>query len=443
MIERYRRDVAFAVLVVALGVILIAPSQAQPTTSDSDRLASYIRSLMRDAVNVPPPRIQWNELVMLVLGGHTREAAYFERYVFGINMRNLAVDSLVVAEQFRRARDLASAQAYANRGARYLIGSRQAFTAAEQVFAGATYATMFELETFYRFTSTFARNLGVTVCQQVCLTYLDALFFPIDYAVNEAMYGRDEAARRAISELVAEALIRFGLGQFIDRENAELMDKSGFYRLVRRVGSTEDFGNTLMNMISQTLPAQERRALRELIQAGLRRILDVLLSPSTPVVVPPLGGVEVSITWRASSVRRDCAGPRDSSGRFWYDPAFDANGWSAITLPDIQYQTEASDRFYRGVFTLFSLPQTGAVTVASDDALWLYVNGTQVGHWGGECYSAGCVNNPLGVCAINRVVPPIDITRLLVLSRNVIAAHVTDQGQGAQRVFRLDLQITR
>lgn len=440
-------SLAAAVLLVFLAASPMPRFQVESATPNPEGLASYVRSLMRDTVNVPPPRRQWNELVMLVLGGHAREAAYFERYVFGINMRNLAVDSLLVADRYLRARDLVNAQAQVDRARRYLDGSREAFSAADQAFVSATYVAMNRLELFYRFTSTFARNLGVSACGHVCVAYLDAMFFPIDFAVNEAMYGRDEAGRRAMAELVARTLVNVGLSQFIARENAELMDKVGLYRLVQRVGGTEEFQNTFINMISHTIPFQERRALTRAIQAGLRRILDILLSPNTPVVAPPLGDAaggaqgQVTVVWRASQVRWDCAGPRDRSGQPWHNPAFDDRDWPVITLPDVQHQTEASDRFYRGVFALLRIPRAVTVTVASDDALWLYLNGVQVGHWGGGCYTEGCVNDPLGMCGTNSVVAPIDVTRFLVTSRNVIAAHVTDRGQGGGRVFRLEFQI--
>jgi hypothetical protein len=114
-----------------------------------------------------------------------------------------------------------------------------------------------------------------------------------------------------------------------------------------------------------------------------------------------------TLVWKASDVMVDCAGPQDGEGRYWYDYDFDDSGWSQISLPDYVTGTSASDRYYRASFDLGCPPESAMVNLsfASDDGIWVYVNGSLLGHWGGACHAGGCVNDPVGTCGGSEVVP--------------------------------------
>ncbi|MDP6931309.1 MAG: hypothetical protein QGG40_00265 [Myxococcota bacterium] len=73
-------------------------------------------------------------------------------------------------------------------------------------------------------------------------------------------------------------------------------------------------------------------------------------------------------------------------------------------------------------------PGTELYFVGSD-GIWLYVNGTYLGHWGGEWREGGCINVPEG-CSVNYEVAPIDITDYLQAGSNVVAVMLTNGPTG-------------
>ncbi|MCA9299663.1 MAG: hypothetical protein KDA28_11385, partial [Phycisphaerales bacterium] len=60
-----------------------------------------------------------------------------------------------------------------------------------------------------------------------------------------------------------------------------------------------------------------------------------------------------------------------------------------------------------------------------DDGLWVWVNGTYVGNWGGAWQEEGCVNEN-AECLVTIQVDPIDVTDLLVVGTNTLAARVSN-----------------
>jgi endonuclease YncB( thermonuclease family) len=121
-------------------------------------------------------------------------------------------------------------------------------------------------------------------------------------------------------------------------------------------------------------------------------------------------GVAPSVTWKASTPwSGDFNGPRDTSGRIWHAVNFDDSGWQNIALPDNDSFPGGTDRFYRGTFNLDSTSQELKVFFASDDGIWIYVNGNFIGHWGADWRDFGCVNNPLGRCGTTVSVSPVTI----------------------------------
>lgn len=134
----------------------------------------------------------------------------------------------------------------------------------------------------------------------------------------------------------------------------------------------------------------------------------------------------VAEAWKASAPVEDCE-LVDSRGVSWYEVDFNDSNWANVNLPDDDtWNCENCDRYYRIIFYLSSVNRNMKVYFESDDGLWLYVNGSSIGHWGGDCHDHGCVNNPRGRC--NRIlnVGPIDITDKLVEGRNIIAVHVSE-----------------
>lgn len=125
-------------------------------------------------------------------------------------------------------------------------------------------------------------------------------------------------------------------------------------------------------------------------------------------------------TWRASPVSADCVGPSDTNGHPWYELDFDDSQWVSVSLPDVNTIPSGQDRYYRLSYNLTGTLAT-KVLLTSDDGAWLYVNGQQVGHWGGNCHAGGTVNNVQA-----------DTTPYLQQGENVIAVHVSNGASGSQ-----------
>lgn len=143
---------------------------------------------------------------------------------------------------------------------------------------------------------------------------------------------------------------------------------------------------------------------------------------------PPAPPVIPSLTWKASPPMVDCQGPHDSQGNYWFQTAFNDAEWQTIALPDFNtWNCDNCDRYYRGYLDLPT--DFGKITAsfASDDGLWLYVNGVLINNWGAACHQFGCVNNPYR-CGTNVMVDPLDITSYLHPGLNLIAVHVSDAG---------------
>jgi len=150
----------------------------------------------------------------------------------------------------------------------------------------------------------------------------------------------------------------------------------------------------------------------------------------------------IQISWRATAPAADCSGPM-RSGRTWADPGFDdLVGWRPIRLPDVStperdtWKCETCDRYYRGKFSIRSVPAQAWLAIASDDGLRLYINGHLIGQWGGVCHTGGCVNNPYR-CVDSVTLPPFNVVRYLRPGANVVAAHVSDVAY--DKIFNLCL----
>ena len=144
--------------------------------------------------------------------------------------------------------------------------------------------------------------------------------------------------------------------------------------------------------------------------------------------------LETESMWRMSEPwNGSFEGPTDSSSRPWYQADFDDSNWSAVALPDQDSFSAGYDRFYRTEFELSSQPGTYPVSFASDDGIWIYVNGTFVGHWGADWRVGGCVNQST-LCLTSISVDPQDIATFLVVGRNAIAVRVSN-GQCCNSYF--------
>lgn len=152
-------------------------------------------------------------------------------------------------------------------------------------------------------------------------------------------------------------------------------------------------------------------------------VLAIIALASTPVAAAP-----PPVSWRASAAVDDCAGPTDSHGDPWFDPAFDDSAWSPISLPASGGVPSSRDRFFRGTFML-DAKADAVLTFDTDDGLWVYVNGTYKGHWGGACHAGGCVGHPPSSCGSARVY--VDVSDDLIPGENVIAFHLSNGSGGA------------
>lgn len=153
--------------------------------------------------------------------------------------------------------------------------------------------------------------------------------------------------------------------------------------------------------------------------------VDTAAYPEDPHNEPPLPCASVDLDWRweATAPFTGAADPTDNGGLPWWDPR--ANPSTApVTLPHVDIPV-GSDRAYRATFSLDALPAALQLSLQSDDGLWLWVNGVEVGHWGGDYQQEGCVNDNAR-CVQTVEVPELDITPWLQPGENLIAARVSN-----------------
>jgi hypothetical protein len=128
--------------------------------------------------------------------------------------------------------------------------------------------------------------------------------------------------------------------------------------------------------------------------------------------------------WSGGPVFSEAADPTDSSGRPWYDTDYQETDYTALSLPDSSIPV-GTDRVYRASVQLSGVPVNLSLNLQSDDGLRVYVNGVDVGQWGGGWQEEGCVNDD-AECLETTTVAPIDVTALLVTGENTVAARVSN-----------------
>lgn len=133
-------------------------------------------------------------------------------------------------------------------------------------------------------------------------------------------------------------------------------------------------------------------------------------------------------TWTASDAIWGPEDPADDDGVAFYEPDY-SGSFASLTLPDAHQVPAGADRAYRTVVPLEDVPQL-LVDIQSDDGLWLWVNGVEVGHWGGDWQAEGCVNDEAN-CLEYVTVDPIDITDFVAPGDNLIAARVSNAIEGS------------
>ena len=132
--------------------------------------------------------------------------------------------------------------------------------------------------------------------------------------------------------------------------------------------------------------------------------------------------------WRASPSMNDCDGPVDWNNRHWYEKYFDDRDWQVVSLPLINDINPSEDRYYRTTYTPPQNFKNVFLNLASDDGIWIYINGNFVGNWGANsCHGAGCVGDVPWTCNVHKNWVSIDISDYLIHGQpNIIAAHVTN-----------------
>lgn len=140
--------------------------------------------------------------------------------------------------------------------------------------------------------------------------------------------------------------------------------------------------------------------------------------PSCDDFEPPLW------VWVASEPFLGADDPLDGAGLPFWDPAADLSGFTPVVLPDLGIPV-GWDRAYVATFDLAEIPFNLSLNLQSDDGIWVWVNGTLAGHWGGEWQQEGCVNENAN-CLVTSAVAPVDVTGLLVVGTNVLATRVSN-----------------
>jgi hypothetical protein len=135
--------------------------------------------------------------------------------------------------------------------------------------------------------------------------------------------------------------------------------------------------------------------------------------------------IEAAWPWWGSQPFPGADGPVDSAGIPFWDVNFQMIGWSTVSVPDSGHAPPGTDRAYRAEFWLDSLPPALFLSMQSDDGMWFWLNGTLVGHWGGDWQQEGCVNED-AACTESVDVSAVDVTAFLLPGRNVAAARVSN-----------------
>jgi len=133
--------------------------------------------------------------------------------------------------------------------------------------------------------------------------------------------------------------------------------------------------------------------------------------------------------WVGSPTFADAADPVDGAGTPFWDPTADSSGWDAVVLPDRAIPI-GEDRAYVGLFDLPEVPVNLSLNLQSDDGITVWINGVFVGQWGGDWQLEGCVNEN-AQCLVTIQVPPVDVTGLLHVGTNLVAARVSNPVQNA------------
>lgn len=218
-------------------------------------------------------------------------------------------------------------------------------------------------------------------------------------------------------------------------------------------GAREGYGVTLDRALPWVLAPSESRDVvvtfapeDTALVAGTLSVLSD--DPDEPEVRVPLSNetwlpcddaYSDTMPWKESGLWYGDTQPTDTAGRPWTASAFDDSGWDVLDgLPDAALGTEYHDVFYRAVFSLEAVEGTTEVEFQGNDGVWLYVNETYVGHWGGEWRQGGCINDTTGDCSVNYEVPPIDVTPWLVPGPNLFAVMLTNGPSG----YWLDIRAT-
>jgi hypothetical protein len=214
-------------------------------------------------------------------------------------------------------------------------------------------------------------------------------------------------------------LIRLSLGG--SQIDSTLTDMNGLYTFSGLAPGTYTISEILPSGWAQTYPSPHNPQVPYTVE----------LASGQNVTGKDFGNHGHTSPWLTSGNLTNCD-PLDSNARPWYDPLFDDTQWQLVSLPNSGWGCDVCSRFYRYIFTLPSNIDSAKLYFASDDGLWIYVNGTFLGHWMRGCPGGlGCVNIPAcGEPGYNVNVPAMNISYLLQPGRNVIATHVHDGAGG-------------
>lgn len=133
--------------------------------------------------------------------------------------------------------------------------------------------------------------------------------------------------------------------------------------------------------------------------------------------------------WLASAPFPGFDDPVDGAGLPFHDPDAAMTGWTPVATPDRGVPV-GNDRAYRAEFVLDELPVDLSLDLQSDDGITVWLNGVEVGHWGGDWQEEGCVNDR-AQCVVTTSVPAFEVTPLAQVGVNVLAARVSNPVQNA------------
>jgi murein DD-endopeptidase MepM/ murein hydrolase activator NlpD len=219
-------------------------------------------------IQLPPPSTGWREIMAMTFGGTYDE--YQQLYVRAVNRRSLSVDALASASEFLKNSDLTNVERFAAVFARHFQESNDLLRDANRVVTGGVRNTADALNAMYRASSEASRYGWTLLCGPKCYEVADYSFLMLDFAVDNALVGADEATKKLVTKAVIGVLLESGLANWTTQRTTQAIGQSGLYRLLEEQLRSPQIGQEIMKFVGTSGGYAVQRITEEGVQQVLR-----------------------------------------------------------------------------------------------------------------------------------------------------------------------------